>query len=58
MRVVKRKKKKEKVEPIMTVRSNGTKEDKEVEDEGRTRTADKGRIKTGAYILNTRGFTG
>lgn len=47
-----------KVEPIMTVRRNGTKEDKEVEDRGRTRMADKVRIKTGAYILNTRGFMG
>lgn len=42
----------------MTVRRNGTKEDKEAKDEGRTRTADKGHNKTGAYILNTRGFTG
>lgn len=32
-----------------------TKEDREVEDRAKTRTTDKGHIKTGIYILNTRG---
>lgn len=34
------------------------KESREVEDRARTRTADKGHIKTGIYILNKRGSQG
>lgn len=40
-----------------TAKRKSTMEERAQEDGGRTRTADKGQRKSGANILNTRGFT-